>query len=210
MVDDNENKSSLELERIVFFTDAVMAIVATILVIDLRVPDLPINEIMTQLPTLLIDLIPKYMSYALSFLIIGSFWVRHHIMFSYVKRYNYRLIWLNIIFLLFVALIPFSTAVLGVSSFVSVAVILYSGIVAIAAGLYSIMWHYATSGHRLVDSDLSMSIIHKEQYRSLITVTSFTMAIPVALLDPRMSLVIWAVMPILFAVYSRIVNKRRT
>ncbi|MFX1482660.1 MAG: TMEM175 family protein [Promethearchaeota archaeon] len=204
MTVEDTTETSLELERIVFFSDAVMAIVSTILVIELALPDLGAAELADQLPEILISLLPKFMSYALSFLIIGSFWVRHHIIFSYIRKYDYRLIWLNIIFLLFLALIPFATDVLGATVFVTASVIFYSGIVASASAIFLIMWVYASRNNRLVSLSLSKQIIKYEKTRSIITTTSFLLAIPAALVDVRLGLVIWAIAPSLFGIHRRI------
>ncbi|MFW9806549.1 MAG: TMEM175 family protein [Candidatus Thorarchaeota archaeon] len=204
MASEEEPEPSLELERIVFFSDAVMAIVSTILVIELALPDLSAAEIASQLPDILISLFPKFISYFLSFTIIGSFWVRHHMVFSYIKKYDYRLIWLNIFFLLFLALIPFATVVLGAAVFNVTSIIFYSGIVASASFIFLSMWVYASRGYRLVSTSISKKSIQYEERRSILTTTSFLLAIPVALVDVRLSVIVWALTPLAFGIYRRI------
>ena len=204
MTSEETTKTSLELERIVFFTDAVMAIVSTILVIELALPDLSAAELASQLPDILFSMLPKFTSYALSFLIIGSFWVRHHVIFSYIRKYDYRLIWLNIIFLLFLALIPFATGVLGATVFVAASVIFYSGIVASASVVFLLMWIHASRNNKLVSPSVSKSTIRYEERRSMITTASFLLAIPVALVDVRLSIAAWAMVPLIFGVIFRL------
>ncbi|NHI89418.1 MAG: DUF1211 domain-containing protein [Candidatus Thorarchaeota archaeon] len=197
-------ETSLELERIVFFTDAVMAIVSTILVIELALPDLSATELASQLPEILFSMLPKFTSYALSFFIIGSFWVRHHDIFSYIRKYDNRLIWLNIIFLLFLALIPFATGVLGATVFVAASVIFYSGVVASASFVFLLMWIHASRNNKLVSPSVSKSTIQYEKRRSMITTASFLLAIPAALIDVRLSIAVWAMIPLIFGVIYRL------
>jgi uncharacterized membrane protein len=204
MTGEEMTETSLELERIVFFTDAVMAIVSTILVIELALPDLSAAELSSQLPEILFSLLPKFISYALSFLIIGSFWVRHHVIFSYIRKYDYRLIWLNIVFLLFLALIPFATGVLGATLFVTASVMFYSGVIACASAVFLIMWVYASQDNRLVSPSMSKKAIQHEKRRSILTTTSFLLAVPAALVDVRLGLIMWAIFPLLFAIYLRV------
>jgi uncharacterized membrane protein len=207
MTTEKGTETSLELERIVFFTDAVMAIVSTILVIELALPDLSATELASQLPEILVSLLPKFMSYALSFLIIGSFWVRHHIIFSYIRKYDNRLLWLNIIFLLFLALIPFATGVLGATVFVAASVIFYSGIVASASVVFLLMWIHASHNNRLVSPSVSKSTIQYEERRSMVTTASFLLAIPAALVDVRLSIAAWAMVPLIFGVIFRLSSR---
>lgn len=200
-MDEEVNEPSLELERIVFFSDAVMAIVSTILVIELAIPEMSAVELASEIPAILLSLLPKFLSYALSFMIIGSFWVRHHVIFSYIRKYDYRLIWLNITFLLFLALIPFATGVLGTTVFVSASVIFYSGVVATASAVFLVMWEYASRNNRLVAASLPKKTIQYEKRRSILTTTSFFLAIPVALIDVRLGLSVWAIFPLVFGFY---------
>lgn len=69
---------SRELERIIFFSDAVFAIAMTLLVLEIQVPDIPANLVAEELPEQLLGLWPKYLSYVISFLVILSFWMAHH------------------------------------------------------------------------------------------------------------------------------------
>lgn len=207
MTSEEEHETSLEMERIVFFSDAVIAIVSTILVIELALPDLSAAELAGQLPDILISLFPKFISYFLSFMIIGSFWVRHHMIFSYIKRYDYRLIWLNIFFLAFLALIPFATGVLGAAVFNVTSVIFYSAVVASASIIFLVMWVYASRGYRLVSPSISKKSIQYEERRSILTTVSFVLAIPAAIVDVRLSVIVWGITPLLFGIYRRMSSR---
>src|SRR6476660_7011566 len=86
---------SVELERIIFFSDAVFAIAITLLVLELRMPERLAGDADHQLAVGLLNLIPKFMSYAISFWLIGLYWWVHHRLFRHIRRWDDGLIWLN-------------------------------------------------------------------------------------------------------------------
>lgn len=109
---DQKNKKEFQIERIVFFSDAVFAIAITLLIIDIKVPDL--NGLSISEHSFLQSfslLAPKLLGFGFSFFIIGLYWYLHHRMFGFVINYNGKLIWLNLIFLFSIVLMPFSSAV---------------------------------------------------------------------------------------------------
>ena len=85
------------LDRIIFFSDAVFAIVMTLLILDISVPDIPQDSATAELPARVLDLWPKFFSYALSFLVIGTYWMAHHGTFRYFRSYGRMLMWLEAI-----------------------------------------------------------------------------------------------------------------
>jgi uncharacterized membrane protein len=98
------NKNRLEA-----FSDGVFAIVITLLVLDIRIPE----EEYSKLPELLLGLLPRVISYAMSFAIIGIYWVGHHQSFQLINKTDGGFLWLNILLLLFVSFIPFPTSLMG-------------------------------------------------------------------------------------------------
>jgi Endosomal/lysosomal potassium channel TMEM175 len=92
------------LDRIVNFSVAVFAIAITLLIPDIRVPEIPDDLVAEALPAQLLALWPKYFGYVLGFVVIISFWNIHHSIFSAIRGYDRGLIWLNSLFLMFVAL----------------------------------------------------------------------------------------------------------
>src|SRR5437660_9370808 len=100
-----------EMDRLMFFSDGVFAIAITLLVLQITVPIPGLSE--HQLGDALRHLGPKYFGFVLSFLVIGRYWMAHHRVFEYIKRFDMPLVWLNLAFLLLIAFLPFPTAVLG-------------------------------------------------------------------------------------------------
>jgi uncharacterized membrane protein len=107
----NELKKEFQIERLILFSDAVFAIAITLLSIDLKVPELSKKLITDELlVNSLLNLIPKFVAFLLSYFIIGLFWMIHHRTFAFVINYNRKLLILNLVFLLSVVLMPFSTS----------------------------------------------------------------------------------------------------
>jgi uncharacterized membrane protein len=103
-------RKEFQVERMILFSDAVFAIAITLLVIEIKVPEIH-REYVTEKALLasLDSLIPKLIGFLISFVIIGLYWQVHHRMFGYVVNYTRRTLWLNLFFLLAVVLMPFST-----------------------------------------------------------------------------------------------------
>ena len=114
MADSREKtENGRELDRTVFFSDAVFAIAMTLLVLDIQVPEIPETLVDERLPERPLGLWPRYLSYVLSFVVILMYWMAHHSTFKAIKRYDKLLIWLNSLFLVCIAFLPFPTSLLG-------------------------------------------------------------------------------------------------
>ncbi len=109
----SHNKNEFQLERIAFFTDAVFAIAITLLVIEIRVPEIhgAFND--KDLLQYLAQTTPKFIGVIVSFFVIGLYWIAHHKLFGFILTYNRRLLWLNLGFMMTIIFMPFSTAFLS-------------------------------------------------------------------------------------------------
>lgn len=105
----NEHRKEFQLERMILFSDAVFAIAITLLVIEIKIPEIHENVSDNALLHSLGHLIPKFIGFLVTFMLIGIYWTIHHRMFGYVTGYTPKLLLLNLVFLFFVALMPFST-----------------------------------------------------------------------------------------------------
>ncbi|MBB6111028.1 Uncharacterized membrane protein [Mucilaginibacter lappiensis] len=108
MVNEDEIKKEFQLERVILFSDAVFAIIITIMVLEIKLPETLHHASAQQINEAFTNLIPKFIGYALSFALIGSFWYRHLQIFSFLKDYNVNLIVMNLIFLFCVSMFPFA------------------------------------------------------------------------------------------------------
>jgi uncharacterized membrane protein len=199
-----EEGSSKELDRLIFFSDAVFAIVMTLLILDIRVPDVAPREV----PGLVFDLWPKILSYVLSFLVIGLYWIGHHQTFRYVRSYDRTLLWLNLVFLLSISFIPFPTALLGEYGELRFSVIFYAASLGVARLLLALMWWYVVSGPIRTSDDLDRGLANYHFLRSLAIPAVFFLSIGIAFFSPDAAVVSWVLLVVVDAAAWRIWKKR--
>ncbi|WP_330295358.1 TMEM175 family protein [Streptomyces sp. NBC_00503] len=137
-----------ETNRVEAFSDGVFAIVVTILVLELKVPEGQGSELWHGL----LEQWPHYAAYVVSFLIIGVMWVNHHTIFSHLKRVDRPLLFLNLLVLMVVSVIPYTTNILAEhlmdGDSANVAAVLYSGWTVVYALAFLAFWWYVTQvGH---------------------------------------------------------------
>jgi uncharacterized membrane protein len=106
--EENEIKKEFQLERIIFFSDAVFAIIITIMVLDVKLPDVVKYSTETEAKSAFFQVLPKLSAFIVTFFMVGNFWMRHLRIFSYLKDYNAPLVFINLLFLLSVSLYPFA------------------------------------------------------------------------------------------------------
>jgi len=111
----------MEKSRLEAFSDGVFAIVITLLILDIRFPEVPYS----QFSTTLFSVLPRILAYVMSFIIIGLYWVIHHNSMHAIKKTDRGLLWLNILLLLCVSFIPFPTSLVGRYPFQSGPIIIY-------------------------------------------------------------------------------------
>lgn len=102
-----------ELDCILALSDGVFAIAITLLVLNIEVPEIPEDLVAQELPGELLDMWPKLLSCVFSFLVILVYWMAHHSIFGIIKEHDRGLLWLNSLFLMFVACLTFPAALLG-------------------------------------------------------------------------------------------------
>ncbi len=184
----NELKKELQLERVIFFSDAVFAIAITLLVIEIKIPDFHENVSDKALLNALKDLIPKFLGFLVSFLLIGMYWTVHHRIFGFVMEYNRRLLWLNLFFLFFIVLMPFATGFYSeysgpdmMTKQLKVPMTFYV-LNLCGAGIFNyVLWRYvANPKHRLIAPDTDMLTIRLAKARALVVPTVFFCMLPVA------------------------------
>jgi uncharacterized membrane protein len=127
---------------LLFFSDAVFAIAITLLVIEIQLPHGITGE--AGLQQALADLTPNYVSFFISFFVIGRFWQAHRRIFGYLHDFDERLASINLVFLLLIAFLPFPTRVLGSYGSTATAVYFYSGWLVLAGIIQLAMVHYIT------------------------------------------------------------------
>src|SRR3569833_1837419 len=114
--EENEIKKEFQLERVIFFSDAIFAIVITIMELDVKLPDVFSGFVFEKdLQMAFLHDFPRFIAYLVSFVLIGSLWMKHLRIFSFLKDYNRQLIALNLLFLLSISLFPFALSLVFIS-----------------------------------------------------------------------------------------------
>jgi uncharacterized membrane protein len=183
----------MDTKRIEALADGVFAIAMTLLVIEIHVPEVPAGS---SLAAALLHLAPNVIAYAVSFVILGTLWVGHHAQFHFIKRVDRPLLWIDIHFLLFIAFLPFSTALLAQQYREPLAATIY-GATLLGAGVFLYWhWHHATSGRRLVDPALQESVVRTVKRRILGGHAVYASAVLLSRLNPYVGLALFAAMPL--------------
>lgn len=144
--------------RIEAFSDGVIAIIITIMVLELRVPKLAETFTREEFWQGMAGFWPKLLVYAMSFIIVGIFWVNHHGFFHMLKKSDGKLLWYNNFLLFCLSLIPFGTAFLGEHPWSVEAVMIFGGILALAALSFPLMGSYAMFHSDLLHDEISSEL----------------------------------------------------
>lgn len=188
--------------RIEALSDGVFAIVITLLVLELRVPEIPEALVSKQLLPSLLEMLPKLVSYIASFLTVGVYWVAHHNIFHLVRRSDHVLKWLNLLFLMCISFVPFPTALLGEYPKEQLAIVLYGCSFFITGITFNLNWWYMIQHHRLVDKNLSPRLIRTVTTDYIIGICSYLVPVFLAFFNTRLSLAFYALIPVVYIVLN--------
>lgn len=199
-------EDSLGLERIVFFSDAVMAIAITLLAIDLKLPQIDPSNAFMEVPGQLAAIRPNFMAFFISFVVIGIYWISHHRYFAYIKRYDVRLMVLNLMFLFFIVCMPFVASLLGQYTSVPIVLILYTLAVAALGVSMALIWWYASRNH-LISEELDAQAIRMVNIRLYTSPVMFLAAIPFAYVSSTAVIIVWWLSPLAVLAAMRIFGR---
>lgn len=190
------NTCRYNVDRLGAFSDAVIAIAITILVLGLEVPS--VHEVPESgLSGFLKDSVFSVLGYVLSFFLIGTYWLQHYEIFHFLSHVNRPFAVLNLNFLLFVSFIPFPTGLHVAYWHDELSVILFAmAQIACALSLLG-LWIYATWDHRLVADDLPQHIVSALTWRITVTPMLCLVAIAVSFINPFFSRLVFATIPLI-------------
>ena len=194
-----ESDRGLGKQRIEALSDAIFAFAMTLLVLDVKVPHVP-DGVMTQeaLARTLLELWPKFLSFAMSFVILSLFWIAHHGYSHFLKRTDRPFLWINLLFLMVVVFVPFSTDLLGDYHELRLAALVYGcNILGLGLTLYW-QWAYATHGHRLVGSNIEPELVRHGKRRILLGIMTIGMAMLLSLVNPAYSFMVYVLFPVAY------------
>lgn len=195
----------LSTSRIEAFSDGIFAIAMTLLVLQISIPDIPNALVSIELPRKLLALWPaKLVGYVMSFVIIGSYWISHHITFHYIKRSDRVLLWLNMLFLMCISFIPFPTALIGQYVKQQSVLIIYATTLGVTGLLLQLIWWYATSNHRLIDNNIDPRLISKVTRKNLTSPLIYLLSIGISFLSVELSIALIFLVPMLYILPNRL------
>lgn len=183
--------------RLEAFSDGVLAIIITIMVLELKVPH------GTDF-TALRPLIPIVISYVLSFVYVGIYWNNHHHMFQAAVKVNGRILWANLHLLFWLSLVPFVTGWMGENHFAALPVALY-GAVLLMAGLAYFILAQALSVHHGKDSTLAVAI--GKDHKGLISLVIYAVAILLSFLNPWIAFALYVCVAIMWFIPDRRIER---
>jgi uncharacterized membrane protein len=185
------SKENLSPARLEAFSDGVIAVIITVMVLELKVPEHDgIEGLRAVAPTLLL--------YLLSFVQVGIYWVNHHYLINEAETVSHGTLWANLTFLFFLSLFPFATLWIGAKGLSSFSTALYAGVSLLPGMSYSIL-SVAVRSNSTVPP-------HASWGKQIASVALYASAIPIAFYRPSISLVMIAIVAILWVLPPHIVK----
>lgn len=192
--------------RIEAFSDAIFAIIMTLLVLDLRIPEVQTGTSLQGYMIIFAPLFLKVLSFILSFTMIAIYWVNHHHFFQYIKEGTIGLIWLNTLLLLWLCLLPFPTSLLGAHPTDQFPIILYGVNLFLCAISFYWLRHYAQKAHLLVANCDQRKIIGPKN--SIPGMVIALLSIAFSFFNTYLSLFCFLIFPVIYFIPKTISKKQ--
>jgi TMEM175 potassium channel family protein len=197
------DRDSAEFARVLAFTDGLFAIAMTLLIVAVTVPHISDEASVHELADALDDLSPAFVSFFISFAVIGRYWLAHHQFVSLLDGMDQGFIALNLLYLAFIAFLPFPTALLGEYFDNPLSIVIYAVSVGIVSGMEVVLFRHAYR-RRLLRRQPSPEVYRFGVIASLSPVVFFAISIPVAFVDTTLAVLIW----FLTAPFGALLNRR--
>jgi uncharacterized membrane protein len=186
--------------RMEAFSDGVIAILITIMVLDMKVPQGADSDALQPL-------VPIVLSYLLSFVFLGIYWSNHHHLLQAIQHVDGRVLWANLHLLFWLSLIPFATAWMGENHFAAWPVALYGTILLLAAIAYFIL------ARALISLNGRSSVLAKalgRDFKGKVSVIVYLLAIPLAFVQPWVACAFYVLVAIMWLVPDRRIERTLT
>ena len=197
-------RGSEGFSRVLAFSDGVFAIAMTLLVVGIGIPTLADGGDEGELLDAYGDLVPEVISFFISFAVIGRYWVAHHQFFRLLRAMDYQLVWINLMYLAFIAFLPFPTGILGAYFENPISVATYALAIALVSGLEVVLFRRAYRAGLLV-REMPEPVYRWGVKSSTLPVAFFLVSVPVAFLSTVVAVIVW----FLPAPVEVLLNRRR-
>lgn len=196
------NLNQIPTSRIEAFSDGVIAIIITIMVFDLKLQDIPTNKTVWSE---LIKLAPKFISYAISFLMLAIMWVNHHQLFHQIKHTDRKLLWYSIHLLFWMSIIPFGTNFIGANYHLWEASFFYGIIFFMSALSFMLLRKYVIKKdllHETISKQAHIKIINKNR----LALGIYLSAALISIVSVYISFVLFLVAPAMYFIPEKITH----
>ena len=173
----------LKLDHITSFADAIFAFSITFMAVSINIPNLAQNLTQTQVIDKLLESIPEFEIYAISFFMIAIYWIEYHQIFNQIVNSDSTVTWLTLVFLFFITLIPLATNV-EIGFGYHLVFVLYALVLAIAGTLLTVTWLHATK-NKLIDKDMTQRQIRSILLENILPTVIYFLSILVSFIDLR-------------------------
>ena len=184
--------------RLEAFSDGVLAIIITIMVLELQAPE-------KGTLSALYPLLPKFGSYILSFIFLGIYWNNHHHLWQAVEKVNGTVLWTNLHLLFWLSLIPFTTSWMGQNNFSTLPVALYGVVLWLAAFAYFLMVRILMAYH---DENSLLTAALGNGRKERVSLLLYTAAIPLAFLHPWIAMALYVTVAAMWLIPDRRIEEK--
>jgi uncharacterized membrane protein len=184
-------------QRLEAFSDGVIAIIITIMVLELKVPH-------DQSIAALVHLAPVFLSYVLSFVVVAIFWVNHHHLLHITKHVTGKVLWLNIHLLFWLSLIPFSTGYMGENHLAPLAVAIYGVNMTCCGIAYDLLRGGISVQH--ADAPALAAMHQRARRKNLVTIVVYAASVPLAFVSVWASIAIFVLIPAIYFMPGRTIE----
>ncbi|HEY4565448.1 MAG TPA: TMEM175 family protein [Thermoanaerobaculia bacterium] len=183
--------------RLEAFSDGVIAIIITIMVLELKVPEGA--DLAALRP-----MIPVFLGYLLSFVFVGIYWNNHHHLLHAAQRINGSVLWANLFLLFCLSLVPFATAWMDENHFAAIPVALYGVDMLLCAIAFTILARVLVAHH---GKDSTLAIAIGNDHKGKTSLLLYVVAIPLAFVDPRIALALYVTVAVIWLAPDRRIEK---
>jgi uncharacterized membrane protein len=195
------------VSRIEALSDGVFSITMTLLILGVKVPPLTSDDSTTIQK--LLQVIPTLENYFISFAVLGLFWIRHQMQFKEIRTADRNLMWINIFFLMFVAIIPFTTTMMVDYSNNHISIQVYCFNLVILGLLLIAHWEYAIRNHRLIDKNLNIKELRFITKIQMVTPSIFFFSGLIAFVDIQVAKLSLYLLPLLLSLFVKTYKRIR-
>lgn len=186
--------------RLEAFSDGVMAIIITIMVLELKVPH-------GDGPSDLLPLLPVFLSYVLSFIYVGIYWNNHHHLFHAVKHINGPILWANLHLLFWLSLVPFASGWMGENNFGQLPVLVYGMVMLMSGVAYFVLCRILIAHHGAASI---LAVALGQDRKGMFSVALYLLAILLSFVEARLSLALYVLVALIWIKPDRRIERALT